>query len=95
MAHWTDAAQAAAQRTRAETRMLSEPGLRDDMREPGSLLLRLNGYDFDLLLKPHPRDVRLWHVYRDGAPWIAATGVEPVWRAMQKEMAQPLGRRHW
>jgi hypothetical protein len=71
-----------------------EVGPRDDMREPGRLLLEVNGYSFDLRLDPDRRDVRMWCVYRDGQPWIRG-GLERVWRAMQSEMALPIGRRHW
>ena len=66
-----------------------------DRREPEHWLLTMGGITFDLLLKPHPRDVRLWFVFRDGVPWLASVGRERVWRAMQAEIAQPLGRKHW
>ena len=71
-----------------------EVGLRDDMREPGEFRLSVNGYVFDLILQPDRRDVRMWRVYRDGEPWMRC-GLEKVWRAVQAEMAAPLGRAHW
>jgi len=83
--------------TREEVDIASRqaPGLRDDMREPGEFVLRINGYRFDCVLKPHGRDVRLWHVIRDGEVWLPSTGLERMWRAVQAEMASPLGRAHW
>jgi len=72
-----------------------EVGLRDDMREPGEFVLRVNGYRYDCILNPHGRDVRLWHVIRDGELWLPSTGLERMWRTVQAEMAQPLGRRNW
>lgn len=69
-------------------------GLRDDMRQPGRLLLDLNGKVIDLHLSPDLRDVRRWIAYRDGKPWIRG-GLEAIWRAMQAEQSRPLGRRHW
>jgi len=69
-------------------------GPRDDMREPGELVLRVNGYAFLIRLEPDPRDVRMWRAYRDGEQWIRG-GLEKMWRAIQAEMAAPLGRRHW
>ena len=57
-----------------------EIGLRDDMRELGEFVLRVNGHRFDCTLRPHGRDVRLWHVLRDGELWLPATGLEKMWR---------------
>ena len=65
------------------------------MREPGEFVLRVNGYRYDCILNPHGRDVRLWHVIRDGELWLPSTGLERMWRTVQAEMAQPLGRRNW
>ena len=85
-----------SKRKRAETEHDCESvEARDDMREPGRLLLEISGYSFDVELRPHHRDVRLWHAYRDGKPWIPAAGLERIWRAIQSEIAPPLGRRHW
>jgi hypothetical protein len=53
----------------------------------------LNGYSFDCDLIPDRRDVRRWVVLRDGKPWMRC-GLERLWRAVQAEMAQPLGKRH-
>ncbi len=66
-----------------------------DQREPESWPLKMGGIVFDLYLTPHPRDVRLWYVYRDGEPWIGPVGREHVWRRMQSEVPRPLGRKHW
>jgi hypothetical protein len=42
----------------------------------------------------------MWRAYRDGEPWIVdgrpmRGGLEMMWRAIQAEIAKPLGRRHW
>lgn len=66
-----------------------------DQRRPELWTMDLNGITFHLELRPHGRDVRLWNVYRDGAPWLAAVGHEKVWRAMQADAPPPLGRKHW
>jgi hypothetical protein len=71
-----------------------EVGPRDDMREPGRLLLEINGRRFDIDLRPDPRDVRMWRAYREGEPWLRG-GLERIWRAMQAEIPLPLGRAHW
>ena len=67
---------------------------RDDARQPGRLLLAVNGQTIDIELRPDPRDVRLWRAYRDGQPWMRA-GLERIWRAVQAELPPVLGRRHW
>lgn len=71
-----------------------EVGPRDDMREPGRLVLQVNGYTFDIRLDPDRRDVRMWLAYRDGEPFVRG-GLEKVWRKIQAEIAPPVGRRHW
>lgn len=81
---WPQHRQAAAQAGRARKRFERDPW--HDMREPGSLTLRVNGYVFDLLLEPDPHDIRRWKAYRDGEPF-ARGGLEVIWRAIQAEMA--------
>lgn len=90
-----DAKNEAAQRTRARNRMAVPPAEpRDDRRPVGRLLLDIGSTVIDLELRPDQRDVRLWRAYRDGAPYLRA-GLERIWRKMQSEVAQPLGRAHW
>jgi hypothetical protein len=87
--------QAAAQATRARNRMAGPPvAQRDDMRPPFDWCFSVSGVTWNLHFEADPRDVRRWRVWRDGEPWMVS-GLEQVWRAMQREMAQPLGRRNW
>ena len=67
---------------------------RDDARQPGRLLLQVNGRTIDIELRSDPRDIRMWRAYRDGQPWLRG-GLERIWRAVQSEIPAPLGRRHW
>jgi hypothetical protein len=94
MQHYTDRQQAAAQGTRAANRMAAPVGQRDDNRQPGRLLLDVNGVVIDLHLVPDPRDVRRWKAYREGQPYMRA-GLEQIWRKVQSEQSPVLGRRHW
>ena len=90
-----DARNEAAQRTRALNRMAGPPvGLRDDNRTVGRLLLDIGAQAFDIELRPDRRDVRRWIAYRNGQPF-ARGGLERIWRAVQAEIAAPLGRWHW
>jgi hypothetical protein len=66
----------------------------DDRRQPFDWRFSCGGVSWSLHFEPNPRDVRQWRVFRDGQPWMCA-GLERVWRAMQREMAPALGRRHW
>ena len=71
-----------------------EVGLRDDNRRVERFLLTQGDVTFDLTLVPDPRDVRRWKVYRDDVLFVHG-GLEQMWRAVQRELAPPLGRRHW
>lgn len=62
-------------------------------RQPGRLLLEVNGQVFDLDLSPDRRDCRRWLAFRDGKPF-AHGGLECIWRAVQKGMAPLLGERN-
>ena len=66
----------------------------EDRRLPFDWIFACGGVSWSLHFEPNRRDVRQWQVYRDGNFWMCA-GLEKVWRAMQKEMAPALGRRHW
>lgn len=88
-----DARIEAALRTREFNRMQRPIAPRDDMRPVGRLLLDI-GQRFDLELRPDPRDVRRWLAYRDGVPFERG-GLERIWRAVQRQIASPLGRCHW
>lgn len=68
--------------------------VQDDRRQPFDWSFSCGGVSWSLHFEPNPRDVRQWRVFRDGQPWMCA-GLERVWRAMQREMAPALGRRHW
>jgi hypothetical protein len=70
------------------------PGPRDDMRQPGRLLLDIGSQVIDLRLVPDRRDVRRWLAYKDGEPYLHA-GLERIWRRVQSEISPPLGRVHW
>lgn len=70
------------------------PGARDDNRQPGRLLLDIGSQVFDLHLEPDPRNVRCWKAQRNGELFLRA-GLEQIWRKIQREIAPPLGRRHW
>lgn len=76
----------------------SEPArpvdMREDRRQPFDWSFSCGGVSWSLHFEPNPRDVRQWRVFRDGQPWMVA-GLERIWRAMQREMAPALGRRHW
>jgi len=63
-------------------------------RQPFDWTFACGGITWSLHFEPNPRDVRQWRVFRDGELWMCA-GLERVWRAMQREMAPALGRRHW
>jgi hypothetical protein len=90
-----DARHEAARRTRALNRMAGPaPGPRDDMRQPGRLLLDIGRTVIDLELRPDPRDVRRWLAYRNGRPYCHA-GLEGIWRTVQREVTPAMGRRHW
>lgn len=90
-----DARNEAAQRTRMLNRMAGPPiCTRDDMRQPGRLLLDIGSQVFDIELRPDPRDVRRWIACRNGQPYLRA-GLERIWRSVQAEIAQPIGRSHW
>ena len=65
-----------------------------DRRQPFDWSFSCGGVSWSLHFEPNPRDVRQWRVFRDGHPWMC-TGLERVWRAMQKEMSPALGRHHW
>ena len=65
-----------------------------DNRQPFDWSFACGGITWSLHFEPNPRDVRQWRVFRDGELWMCA-GLERVWRAMQREMAPVLGRRHW
>ena len=80
------------ERRGAELGPYREP--RDDMRQPGRLLLQVHGRTIDLHLQPDPRDVRMWRAWRDGQPWMRG-GLERIWRAVQAEVPACIGRRHW
>ena len=64
------------------------------MRLPGRMLLDLGSTVIDLELRPDPRDVRLWHAYKAGEPYLRA-GLERIWRKVQSEVTPAMGRRHW
>lgn len=66
--------------------------LRD--REPGSLVLVVNGQRFDVDLQPNRRDIRRWNVTINGEPWRTA-GLEQVWREIQRRMVPMLGVRNF
>lgn len=78
----------------AEAAVSGPPELPRDPRQPSDWALLCGGVSWSLHFEPSPRDVRQWRVYRNGEPWMCA-GLQRVWRAMQKEMAPVLGRRHW
>lgn len=52
-------------------------------RQPGRLLLDVDGQVFDVLLQPDRRHAWRWHA------WL-----EQVWREIQRRRALPLGRRN-
>lgn len=72
----------AARDARAERRMERAAELgpciepRDDARQPGRLLLQVNGRTIDIELRPDPRDVRMWRAWRDGHPWLCELAEE-------------------
>jgi len=74
--------------------MAREIGPRVDLRKPFVWQWEAYGVVWDLHFEADPRDVRRWCVSRNGQPWMRC-GLEQVWRAMQREMARPLGRRSW
>ena len=62
-------------------------------RQPGRLLLEVNGQTIDLHFVPDPRDVRRWCAWRNGEPYLRG-GLEAIWRRIQSELHPALGRRH-
>lgn len=84
---------AAALRTRALNRMQQPARDAIPQREPGTLLLIVNGQRFDVDLQPNRRNVRRWNVTINGQPWRTA-GLEQVWRELQRRLVPMLGARN-
>lgn len=62
-------------------------------RQPGRLLLDVDGQVFDVLLQPDRRHAWRWHAWLDGQ-CVTHGGLEQVWREIQRRRALPLGLRN-
>lgn len=84
--------QAAARRTRDRNRLAGPE--RDPLipREPGEFLLRVNGQEWRLDLRPDPRACRRWYAWRDGSLYMHS-GLEDIWRKVMSEYAPRLSDR--
>ncbi len=78
---------------RDSARMAREMSPAPMPREPGRLVLEVNGQRFDVELRPDRRDCRRWLAYRDGKPF-AHGGLECIWRKLQNGLAPMLGGRN-